>query len=173
MTDQQPPLPPAPAGGEPWQPPPLPTRPRAAWWARPRVLIGLGVLAAAIIVAVVLLVTLSGSSTFTVHGTAEVKGTDSFVATGGANNECAGTGGYDDLAQGADVVVTDNASRTIAVGSVTGSAAAGNACVLTFEIPKVPSGKKFYGIEVSHRGVVHFMEKEMKAGPELSIGSDG
>lgn len=171
MTDLQPPAPPSPDAA--WQPPAVPPSGRSKWANRRVVVPAIAAVAAVIVLAVVLLLTVGGSGDFTVRGGVEVKGTDSFVATGQGDNACAGSGGYDDLATGAQVVVTDNTARTIAVGTVTGSAAKGDFCLLTFDVPSVPEGKKFYGLEVSHRGVVQFTEQEMKAGPMLTIGSDG
>lgn len=161
--------PPQPPAVTDWQPaPPLPSpRPR-----RTRLILAISA-AAVLLVAVIATVRLiGGSHDFTVHGGVAVNGTDSFTAVGGDNN-CAGSDGYDDLKAGAEVVVSDSSGKTIAVGSVTDSAAHGAVCLLTFEVAKVPSGKNFYGIEVTHRGVVKYSEKEMKAGPVLTIGDTG
>jgi len=89
-----------------------------------------------------------------------------------SGNDCQGASdsGYDDIRLGAQVTVTDQSGKTIAVseleqGMYTGS----DMCVFPFKV-KVPSGKKFYGVTVSHRGMIQFTEKQMKDGPGLTLG---
>jgi hypothetical protein len=95
---------------------------------------------------------------------------------------CAGSGGYDDLALGAQVVVSDPAGTTVAVGSVTESIPItewdddaedylATACTLRFLVTGVPAGKGFYGIEVSHRGRLQYSEAQARKELELTIGS--
>lgn len=112
-----------------------------------------------------------GPGEFKLHGAIALNGTGTFYSIGG-DGKCAGANGYDDLTEGASVVISDSSGKTIAVGSVDGSAASGSVCMFGFDVAKVPSGEKFYGLEVSHRGVVQFTEAEVKAGPILSIGID-
>ncbi len=45
----------------------------------------------------------------------------------------------------------------------------GTRCRLPFTVD-VPAGKGFYGIEVSHRGVVRFREADLAGKVDLSIG---
>jgi hypothetical protein len=90
---------------------------------------------------------------------------------------CAGKDGYDDLAPGAQTIVTDPAGTTIAVGQITtgkaqmddddGQAAS---CALSFVVNDVPAGKGFYGIEVSHRGRLQYSELQAHGILQLSVG---
>lgn len=105
---------------------------------------------------------------FTVHGTMSLVGVDNFASFG--DNNCAGSTGYDDLRDGSEVVISENGGKTVAVGALEGSRNAADRCVFSFNISGVPSGKKFYGVSVTHRGVVQFSEQEMKSGPGLTIG---
>jgi hypothetical protein len=90
----------------------------------------------------------------------------------GASSACYGKGGYADIRAGAQVVISDSAGATIAVGSLdAGTVTSGRGCVLPFSVPGVPSGKGFYGIEVSHRGVLKYNESEfVTRNLELTLG---
>jgi hypothetical protein len=90
---------------------------------------------------------------------------------------CAGTGGYDDMRVGAQVVVTDENSTTIAVGSIDsatpmmdpddGNLARG--CSLGFSVAGVPEGRQFYGVEVTSRGRLQYTRDQMKGRLQLSF----
>jgi hypothetical protein len=66
---------------------------------------------------------------------------------------CTGTGGYDDLEQGAEVVVTDEANKIIGTSSLGEGRISGSDCIFRFVVSNLPRAK-FYGVEVSHRGKV-------------------
>lgn len=90
---------------------------------------------------------------------------------------CWGKGGYDDLTKGASVTVTDAAGKTIALGSVVSEYTSfstdefASSCTLNFQVENVPRGGQFYGVEVSHRGVVHESEADAFSGQiQLTIG---
>lgn len=92
-------------------------------------------------------------------------------------NSCTGKGGYDDIAVGAGVTVTDNTGAVIALGRIISAlpdipfeetTAVG--CDLYFEVDKVPAGKGFYGVEVTHRGSVKFDEADLAQPLALSLG---
>lgn len=91
-------------------------------------------------------------STMTVHGRFQI------------NSDC-GSMGYSDISEGTEVTLTDQDNKVLAVGHLNGAG-----CSYAFELDNVPTGEKFYGISVSHRGTVHFTEAEMRAGPVLSLG---
>lgn len=85
---------------------------------------------------------------------------------------CWGSGGYGDLKTGAQVVVTDAAGATIAVGSIIKSNPGtswveetdtyrADSCTLDFRVADVPPGKGFYGVEVTHRGQVQYAENDL------------
>lgn len=84
---------------------------------------------------------------------------------------CKGTGGYDDIGQGTQVTVTDEAGKVVGVGalgagqynSVSGS------CTFEFTVAGVAPGRAFYGVEVAHRGVIRY-EGGKVASPQLQLG---
>lgn len=90
---------------------------------------------------------------------------------------CFGTGGYDDIRGGVQVVITDPAGGTVALGkldqgkldgTVPGQTA--DLCKFTFAIQGVPAGKGFYGVEVSHRGRVQYPERQLFGALALTLG---
>ncbi|MFF0245027.1 hypothetical protein ACWEU6_37065 [Streptosporangium sandarakinum] len=90
---------------------------------------------------------------------------------------CRTAGGYTDIKEGAQVVITDAASRTIALGALeagefempNGSWAA-RRCVFPFSLSNVPAGQKFYGIEVSHRGRLQYTAEQITNSLQLTLG---
>lgn len=90
---------------------------------------------------------------------------------------CWGRGGYDDIRQGAQVVVTDNAGETVAVGKLAAGqpqkdpadASRATSCTFGFTV-SAPAGRGFYGVEVSHRGRSQYAEKDLERPLELTLG---
>lgn len=136
---------------------------------RRTMLVGGGVLVLLTGVIVTLVMTLGASSKVTLRGHMEIVGSENISTYGG---ECSGSDGYDDLSGGASITVTDPTGKVVATGSIgTGQPAGdGYLCDFPFEIPDVPSAR-FYGIEISHRGVVTFSKAQATKDAELSIGS--
>lgn len=87
---------------------------------------------------------------------------------------CTGMEGYDDLAEGAQVVVTDQTGAVVGTaqlsyGDLHGSGMT-RSCVFSFDV-LVPPGRPFYGITVSHRGTIQFSGDQIgSGGVALSIG---
>jgi hypothetical protein len=110
------------------------------------------------------------ATTMTVAGAITVPG---FSKTGAEGEVCAAQPNFDDVASGGQVVVSDAAGKTIAIGKVGVGAfqVADVACEFAFVVSDVPSPGKFYGLHVGNgaRGVVQFSKAEMQAHPELSI----
>lgn len=117
---------------------------------------------------------LSGSvPDLTVSGTVTVTATTFTLGT----NTCAGAGGYDDIRNGAQVVVTDATGKTLALGELADGRPDGahsrggpNVCRWTFTVDGVPAGETFYGIEVTHRGVVQYDAGRIQQPVALSLG---
>jgi len=105
----------------------------------------------------------------TVSGSVTVHGEHPQVVT--ANElTCVTGGGYDDIREGAQVVVTDASGATIAVGRLGfGSWKRNVGCVFLFEL-EVPGGHDFYGIEVSHRGRLQYPAEQLAAPLDLTLG---
>ncbi|MDI9900275.1 hypothetical protein QM716_10450 [Rhodococcus sp. IEGM 1409] len=132
-----------------------------------RVLIIGGVVIAAIVIAIIAVFTLRDTEpkTFNLEGNVGIIDGASELS----DNRCAGKGGYKDLSEGASVTIGDEAGKTVATGSITGSEYIDGACMLTFSIP-VPADLDFYQVEVSHRGVVTYSNEDARSGPFMSIG---
>jgi hypothetical protein len=113
---------------------------------------------------------------FTITGTITVEGLGNSTGVE-ATRTCSGRGGYDDLHQGAQMVVTDQAGATVALGGVVGSTVdpadvvfgSPKKCVLNFRVDGVPAGKGFYGVEVAHRGRAQYTEEQAKAPIALTL----
>ena len=74
---------------------------------------------------------------------------------------CTGTGGYDDIAEGASVVVRDEANKVLATGTLkAGKIVALETCRFDFTVDNLPDAK-FYQVEVSHRGAVTYSKSDL------------
>ncbi|AGL19474.1 hypothetical protein [Actinoplanes sp. N902-109] len=100
-----------------------------------------------------------------------------YAQTQGMTGEtCAGTGGFSDIAEDAPVTVTDATGTVVGVGKVIGSRPAGydgtrnTQCVLLFSVSKVPTGRGFYGVEVSHRGAIRYAEADLAKDVQQTLG---
>jgi hypothetical protein len=124
------------------------------------------------VVAVTLALTLTlasggSSSGFTLRGTLELNDPS---GVGGTTN-CRGFGGYSDITEGAQVLVTDASGKVIALGALgAGNGSGGSECDFTFTVNNVPTGDGTYGVEVTHRGVIYYSEDDAKAGVGLTLG---
>jgi len=96
---------------------------------------------------------LIGDETISVHGQMRITDPDGFDLNAGG--ECAGDGGYTDIHAGTQVVITDRSGATVAVGQLGRGSRINSYCELPFNLD-VPGGSDFYGIEVSHRGVLQY-----------------
>ncbi|WP_331740519.1 hypothetical protein OG613_46475 (plasmid) [Streptomyces sp. NBC_00015] len=78
---------------------------------------------------------------------------------------CEGTGGYDDIAEGASVTVYGADGDVIATGSLGDSETITfGTCKFGVAVEDVPKGEKFYKVEVSHRGTVQLSAEEAENG---------
>lgn len=112
--------------------------------------------------------TFTFTGSFALHGSYDqYSGADVYQEDGGG---CHGQGGYSDIADGAQVVVTSG-SDTLGVGQLANSTYTGGNCVFQFVVENVPLGKRFYGVAVTHRGTIQEPESEAKSGNvALSLG---
>lgn len=111
----------------------------------------------------------SGSAT---SKTFSVKGDITLIDSGVnyVGNECFGTGGYDDMHGGTQVVVKDATGTTVAVGELdAGTKQSSVECYFSFSVDAVPSGGAAYSLEVSHRGSYSFTEADATS-ISLSLG---
>jgi len=105
---------------------------------------------------------------FTIIGSITIYG-DSSVSSG---SSCQGTGGYRDIGPGTAITVSDEAGTLLAKSHLMIGTSGDGSCSLPFEISDVPSGKKFYKVEASHRGEVSYTESEARHGISLQIGEE-
>lgn len=110
--------------------------------------------------------------------TMAVSGNLTIMAAVGVMNlddtHCTGMRGYDDIREGTQVVVSDEAGKVIATGSLGIGFMIGSGmtrtCKFHFSITSVPKGHPFYSLQVSHRGSAVYTEAQLVTGPELSLG---
>lgn len=97
------------------------------------------------------------------------------LSSGTGIGTCQGELGYADVAPGAQVVLSDQDGKTLALTSLSngkvGTGPGTPSCVFTFVFAAAPLGHPFYGIAISHRGVIQYDEATLKAGPQLNLGS--
>lgn len=111
------------------------------------------------------------ADTFTIAGDMKISMFDSYVTgrAGGSalyaaqNDDCVGDGGFDDIREGAQVVVRVD-GETVAVGDLGPGRIqmAGSDCKFLFEIEDVPGEHNFYSVEVSHRGELTYDREEVQ-----------
>ncbi|MCL6675115.1 hypothetical protein [Streptomyces panaciradicis] len=99
-------------------------------------------------------------TTFVLTGTFEL--TDGVVGDGAGG--CKGSEGYSDISEGTAVTVYDAAGTVVATGGLGESTRAGSTCRFDVAVSDVPTGKRFYKVEVSHRGTVQLTEAEARGG---------
>ncbi|MFF0575501.1 hypothetical protein [Streptosporangium saharense] len=105
----------------------------------------------------------------TVGGTMSVPGSSLI----GDPRSCVTTGGYSDIREGTQVVITDEASKTIALGSLEAGkpdSQSSALCVFPFSVQNVPGGRPFYGIEISHRGRLQYTAAQITMSLQLTLG---
>ncbi|MCZ2525374.1 hypothetical protein [Streptomyces sp. HB2AG] len=107
------------------------------------------------------------SGPFTARGTLTLSDTDGYTALG---ETCLGEGGYDDIAYGAPVTVSDAAGTVVAVGSLDLGEVTDSGCSFPFTVEDVPGGAKFYTVEVSHRGGLTKTAGEMRDELAFTLG---
>lgn len=91
-----------------------------------------------------------------------------------ANNNCTGTGGYNDIGAGTPVTIEDSSGTILGAGSLGDGLATGGSCTWVVNIPKVALGKTFYSAEVGRRGKITQSADELKAANysfSLSLGN--
>ncbi len=134
-------------------PPPIPHPGRSRGRKRTAlVVVGLGVVVA---VALVVGLVLRGGSTHQLRGTLLLFDSDT------VENDCVGTGGYNDISAGAAVTVRNGSGDTLATGQLgNGEAIQGVGCTYKF-VTEVPDSE-FYRVEVTHRGELEYSKAEME-----------
>lgn len=104
-----------------------------------------------------------------VRGAITIADTQGGWETGWVDTACDGAGGYADIDSGAQVVISDDAGRTLAITRLGDGVKKDGGCRFPIVPVAVPAGRGFYGVEVTHRGVVKFPEARL-SDAELTIG---
>ena len=115
----------------------------------------------------------ASASRHTITGTFSLTDSNSDYANYSVGHYCSGENGYADIADGAEVQVSNQAGTILATGVLHGGTDEFASCDFTFSIPGVPSAS-FYQIQVSHRGNVTFSKNELQRNhwmAELTLGS--
>lgn len=88
---------------------------------------------------------------------------------------CEGDGGFADIHVGTQVVVTAG-GETVGLGELIGGTGAkvGShvVCRWAFFIAAVTAGKRFYAVEISHRGQVQYSEADVQQDLVLTLGDN-
>lgn len=113
----------------------------------------------------------SYGSSYSSYGSSSYSSSAYYLSGDGS---CQGNGGYSDIGPGTAVNVYDSSGAIVAVGELgagRGSYSAG--CAFSFSVPDVPTGERFYQVEVSHRGKMNLTEDEAQAGSAaFSLGGN-
>jgi hypothetical protein len=163
--DRLPSAPPAYRTGSAAAPPPAPHKAPPA--NRRGLLVGLGLGALVILVAIGGAYLLLGKSSPKHTLTGKIRLTDSAINHASAQS-CSGSGGYSDMSAGTAVVVKDGAGKVIGTsqldaGSVpTAEQYSTVKCDFTFQVAGL-SKAAFYSVEVSHRGAQTFSAADLEA----------
>lgn len=131
------------------------------WTRWPRVLVpaGVGLALLAGIVVAIILSSGGGTTNHTIIGGLTLTDTDEFWSKG---DDCQGSGGYDDIRTGAQVVVKDGSGKLLGTSSLlSGTASDSFSCDFAFFVDDVPDAD-FYSVEVSHRGEITNSRKELE-----------
>lgn len=117
-----------------------------------------------------------GPTTLTASGTLVLQ-RGQFVWQSAADPRCEGLPVFSDLYPGAQVVVTDAAGKTVAVGALGPGRAGGitteggldraMTCTMPFEVTGVPSGVGPYGVQLGQQAVLRYAENQLTG---LQIG---
>lgn len=150
------------------QPPEAAVQQQTPWFRRPLVAGLLGLVVGAGAVGGVWAASRPGApATFTMRGVLDLAGDHDAVPP--ENKDCAGIGGYDDIAKGAAVTVYDAGGKVVAAGALGAGhyadpVAYSGDCLFSLVVPDVPKGVKFYQVEITHRGKLTASVAEAESG---------
>lgn len=128
-----------------------------------------------IVVASVLLLSGCSSSPAPIDVTGSLTLTSAAALKFDGSQECTASSGYDDIATGGQVVVSDDGGKTIGLGTLTAGTLTtiddlNWSCVFSFSVPKIPAGGSFYKVAIGHRDGVQFTEANLRDSVALTLG---
>lgn len=107
----------------------------------------------------------------TVNGAITIRDASGMTVDSTSGDVCSGQSGYDDIAGGAEVNITDAGSATVALGQLQdGHYSTAQGCVFHWTVTDVPTGKKFYGVTIGRRPAIKLPEAQMRQLVALSLG---
>jgi hypothetical protein len=113
------------------------------------------------------------ASPLTAVGSMSVRG-GGVPAFGSEGEPCVALGGYTDIAEGTQVVISGEDGTTLAVGRLqSGEITVGGgfrSCRFYFTVPDIPPGHRFYELEVGRRGSLQYTAQDLKGHIALTLG---
>jgi hypothetical protein len=97
----------------------------------------------------------------TITGTFTLTDSSSNYSTLSDGQSCTGNSGYNDIAAGTEVQVSNQAGTILATSSLGAGTIQSGTCGFPFSVSHVPNAS-FYQIEVSHRGYVTLSKSELQ-----------
>lgn len=93
-----------------------------------------------------------------------------YSSMGGGDNDCYGDGGYDDIAQGAEVLVKNSAGEVLTTTSLgRGTGVPPYMCEFPIKFSVMDGEEGGYYLEVSHRGQQHYTAAQLKLPDAVSL----
>lgn len=132
------------------------------WWA---------LIAGGVVVLAVLGHSRGAGSGHTIVGSQEVHDSSGFNLADGTS--CVTTGGYSDVSEGAEVIITNASGNQVGQGALGSGTISGDACIFSFTMTSVPDSSS-YGIRIGNRNTVSFTRSEMVSdnwAPTVTLGS--
>jgi hypothetical protein len=112
----------------------------------------------------------SGES-FTLAGTLKVVGNNVKTVGLPTGYKCSGAKEFGDIAPDAPITIEDESGKLLAKGAFEGSTSSPDGCRMEFQVGDVPSGARFYRVQVGEGHERNFTESEAKAGVEFIMGT--
>ncbi len=75
---------------------------------------------------------------------------------------CVGSGGYNDIAEGSNVVIRDSSGQIVGASKLDFGMAVGSVCRFEFAVTNIPESS-FYSVEVGRRGALTYSQDQLKA----------
>lgn len=108
---------------------------------------------------------------FTLAGTLKVVGNNVKTVGLPAGYKCAGAKEFGDIAPDAPITIEDESGTLLAKGAFEGSTSGPDGCRMEFQVGDVPSGARFYRVQVGEGHERNFTESEAKSGVEFLMGT--
>jgi hypothetical protein len=103
----------------------------------------------------------SGAGTATHKGLVSVMLNSTSIDSQGPTKACVGSGGYHDIAPGANVTIYDGNGKILVTGAIDNGIGLGDSnCIFTSAPLQIPDSK-FYEVEVSNRGKVNYSQAQL------------